>query len=305
MRRRAQDRIRGYYYKTKDEILASELYRHNAAARQLLQRTLDVFAHLLQRYDYMGQLFQRDHANRHPFVLQALAKETEAAEAAEAAAAAAAATAAAAADDDSDHDDTDARRAPPETPKKRRRVAVEGVCANNEPVLDSERLLVSLCDELGRFRCQGVWNRDECAYSEGHVINPYASRENAVLFQVWNLDHGVEMTRTIVPDLLRAVQSICGGGGGSGANDDDVVDAEAGASAGSALRCREHGRIGTEVAMVRYFRELFTVANLSLVHIVCHDKTVHGGMASAGGVLCDQCAEFAVVRELCAAVETE
>lgn len=286
MRRRAQERIRSYYYKIKDDIHGSSIYRHSVPARNHLIRVLDVFAHLLQRYDYMGQLFNRDWPQRHPFVLQS-------------------------ADKSDDEDDIDARKLP-ETPKKRRRIAVGQVCAENEEVLDSEKLLVSLCDEKGRFRCQGVWNEEKCSYSDEHEINPYASRESAVLFQVWNLDHAVEISRTILPHLLQAVESICEAGSattkGDGTSHDDEIDAAKAAKASGKpvlLRCQEHGRIGTEVSMLRYFRELFTVANLNLVHIVCHDKTAHAGSLSGGGVLCDECSEYTVVRQLSAAVETK
>lgn len=270
MRRRSQDRIRGYYYRTKDELLRSELYRRCAAARPIIDRTLAVFAHLLAEADHFGQLFNRTWPVRHASLVPA-------------------------ADGDTDSPDGDTAAA---SSKKRRRLAVQSECQRHD-VFDGG-LLVALCDERGQFRCQGLWNRERCAYAaagdgggdgDGHFINPYASREAAILFQIWNLDHGVEMARTIIPDLLRTVRFLVGGSGGDDGDDDEAT-----------LRCSEHRRRGCDVAMLRYFRELFTVDNLRLVHIVCHDKSVHEGRLSAGGVVCDRCAEFQAVRDLCAAV---
>lgn len=253
MRRRSQDRIRGYFYKTKDELLRSDLYKRSASARRHIQRTLDVFAHLLVQADHFGQLFNRAWPQRHASVAVVAAA-----------------------------DDVDASTAA-SLPKKRRREAVQALCQRNVDVLPPE-LLVSLCDSAGRFRCQGLWNELRCGYAASeHSINPYASREAAILFQIWNLDHGAELTRTVVPDLLRSVQALTQPDG----------------------RCRRHGRRVRELGMLRYFRELFTLENLRLVHIVCHDKAIHAERKSSGGVLCEECEEFEVVRELCAAVATE
>lgn len=272
MRRRSQDRIRGYYYKTKDELRRSAVYRRSAAARRLIDRTLAVFAHLLTEADHFGQLFNRAWPVRHASVTDA-----DAAAAAE-------------------PDDTDSGAGAGDTPaakKRRRRLAVQSVCRRHA-VLD-DGLLVALCDERGQFRCQGLWNRERCAYAaDEHRINPYASREAAILFQIWNLDHGVEIARTIIPDLLRTVAALTA--------EADHGDAEATAAAG---RCDEHRRRGRDVAMLRYFRQLFTVDNLRLVHIVCHDKGAHGGHRSGGGAVCERCPEFEVVRGLCAAVGME
>lgn len=258
MRRRSQDRIRGYYYKTKDELLRSPIYKRNAIARSIVRRTLDVFAHLLAEADHFGQLFNRAWPQRHPSVPVA---------------------------DDDHNDNVDGGGGATATPKKRRRIAVRDVCTGDDLLA---RALVALCDARGQFRCQGVWNDTACAYAAAqHSINPYASREQAVLFQIWNLDHGVEIARSIIPDLLHAIEALAEG----------TTTTDAG-------MCRRHGRRGREVAMLRYFRELFTVDNLRLVHIVCHDKGVHGGRRSAGGVLCERCPEFGAVRRLCEAVAT-
>lgn len=53
----------------------------------------------------------------------------------------------------------------------------------------------SLCDKMGEFSCQGLWNKDACSYignelvNSDHKINPYASKESRVIFSMWNLDH--------------------------------------------------------------------------------------------------------------------
>ena len=66
-----------------------------------------------------------------------------------------------------------------------------------------------ICDETGRFLCEGRYDHDNCGYSannvddlssgdgvggdclrEGiHQINPYDSPESRVVFSTWNLDH--------------------------------------------------------------------------------------------------------------------
>lgn len=50
----------------------------------------------------------------------------------------------------------------------------------------------ALCDVSGQFHCFGVWKNNECLYNEGnkHIINPYSSREERIVFSTWNLDHG-------------------------------------------------------------------------------------------------------------------
>ncbi|XP_041063044.1 DNA fragmentation factor subunit beta isoform X2 [Carcharodon carcharias] len=94
-----------------------------------------------------------------------------------------------------------------------------------------------LCTAEGWFTCQGAFDEDFCSFV--HSINPYGSRENRIAFSTWNLDHGVEKKRTIIPTIVKTVtqQNI---------DDRDV----------------EH-----------FYSLLFTLANLKLVHIVCHKKT--------------------------------
>nr|CAD7261019.1 unnamed protein product [Timema shepardi] len=102
-----------------------------------------------------------------------------------------------------------------------------------------------LCDDKGEFQCQGRWDRPECLYNESsrHVINPYCSKEARVLFQIWNLDHRIERSRTVVPAILEA----------------------------ASISVQEHRMVNCSY----FFTLLFTLYNLKLVHIVCHDKGAH------------------------------
>lgn len=51
---------------------------------------------------------------------------------------------------------------------------------------------VSLCNERGDFPCHGIWSNKQCPYNN-HVINPYTSRKNVIIFQMWNLNHQIEI----------------------------------------------------------------------------------------------------------------
>ena len=46
----------------------------------------------------------------------------------------------------------------------------------------------SYCDDKGWFHCEGLFDQDACE-NESHMINPYGSREQRILFSTWNLDH--------------------------------------------------------------------------------------------------------------------
>ncbi|KAI4536860.1 hypothetical protein MG293_013063 [Ovis ammon polii] len=96
-----------------------------------------------------------------------------------------------------------------------------------------------LCTPEGWFSCQGPFDVDDC--TSRHSINPYSNRESRVLFSTWNLDHVIEKKRAVVPTLAAAVH-----------------DAE-----------------GREVDWEYFYRLLFTLENLKLVHIACHKKTSH------------------------------
>lgn len=52
-----------------------------------------------------------------------------------------------------------------------------------------KRALMALCDHRGEFRCGGLWSSKDCAYGGRHIINPYRSKEELILFSTWNLDH--------------------------------------------------------------------------------------------------------------------
>jgi len=105
-----------------------------------------------------------------------------------------------------------------------------------------------ICDDSGLFRCEGRYVEKLCPYSSGiqvHEINPYQSRESRILFSTWNLDHGIERSRSIVPSIVQAVHQT--------------------------IKSKKPLKLN-----VGYFYSLmFTRTNLRLVHIVCHDKQEH------------------------------
>ncbi|XP_046383308.1 DNA fragmentation factor subunit beta isoform X1 [Ischnura elegans] len=102
------------------------------------------------------------------------------------------------------------------------------------------------CNPSGYFQCEGRWDVGKCLYHENlHGINPYESHEMMVIFSTWNLDHGIERSRTIIPSLLEATKI--------------------------ALDCDKEDKLNWEY----FYSLLFTRSNLRLVHIVCHDKGSH------------------------------
>lgn len=240
MARRSQDRIRGYFYKAKEEFQKSSLYRTNADARRLLDEMLEIFQYFLIGVDYFSSLFNRKWANRHRLVLEI-----------------------------QNNDDVDATKAPPR--KKAKVAAIREIISDTTLKVN---YYVSLCDEHGDFLCHGIWCDDRCRY-ENHKINPYASRENVILFQMWNLDHQIEITRTVIPKIL---SDVC-----------EIVNANA--------QCKKHNRPAVMLSIMKYFMELFTMHNLRLVHIVCHDKGGHN-LKSNGTILCDKCAEFKAIQKI-------
>lgn len=107
-----------------------------------------------------------------------------------------------------------------------------------------------LCDPTGVFICQGRWDKEACLYNPRHNINPYTSREERIIFQTWNLDHRIERSRTIIPAITRAMKEWE----------------------------KRKGIKNKEEFTIMYnkiFRQIFTIDNLKLVHIVCHDKARH------------------------------
>uniref|UniRef100_T2MHH7 DNAation factor subunit beta n=1 Tax=Hydra vulgaris TaxID=6087 RepID=T2MHH7_HYDVU len=97
-----------------------------------------------------------------------------------------------------------------------------------------------LCDNRGWFSCQGAFNKKFCKMS--HAINPYSSKDSRVLFSTWNLDHKVEKSREILPQLVKAIKE-----------------------------CPP----GKQVNVEYFYRLLFTSENLKLVDIRCHAKERH------------------------------
>ncbi|CAH2037894.1 unnamed protein product, partial [Iphiclides podalirius] len=112
-----------------------------------------------------------------------------------------------------------------------------------------------LCADDGLFLCGGLWSDDKCNYGGEHAINPYRSREERIIFQTWNLDHKIELSRSIIPSVLRAIGALYNG-------EFQCVACD---------RWRGDGGIETD----RYYLQIFTRENLKLVHIVCHYKGKH------------------------------
>ncbi|XP_072758881.1 DNA fragmentation factor subunit beta [Anoplolepis gracilipes] len=252
MHRRCQDRIRTYLYKTIEQIKCSDVYMNDRKARQHLLRTIAFFKVQLKEDHYFGYYFDRSKAKT--------------------------------GDSKDDNDETDSsNRCYEHCPcnsghisdetyldqqylrlqssditttdsieidetDARRLVDSEKKNANDE-ILEScpyrvkpRGKQIALCDEKGEFKCEGRWNTNVgCAYNDRHKINPYKSKEELALFSTWNLDHKIERSRTLVPRLLQLSQQDT-------INEQDIYDC---------------------------YDNLFTVKNLRLVHIVCHDKGSH------------------------------
>lgn len=234
MARKSQDRIRGYYYKTRDDLTKSDLYKKNKSARYILNKVIEIFKIFLTGTDYFATLFDRKCENKHPSIMV--------------------------------DDETDG-----ETPRKKFKREIQSALDDFDLKDD---LCVSLCTSSGEFRCHGLWTDETCAYPN-HSINPYTSREDAILFQIWNLDHQIEISRTVIPSLLEQVQIL--------ANGNPV--------------CKTHKRPAKMISVLRYFLELFTMDNLKLVHIVCHDKGSHL-LESQGRLICNKCDEYKTVDKI-------
>jgi DNA fragmentation factor, 40 kD, beta subunit len=246
MARRSQDRVRGYYYKTKDEITKSEMYRTNAKYKVESDAILEQFKQLLTGVDYFSTLFDRKCKNKLPIAA-------------------------------SSGDELD-------TPRKKLKIDAADFVLNNNEFFD--QICVSLCDDLGNFRCRGPWYDDSCKYRD-HMINPYASRENLILFQTWNLDHQIEISRSVLPALQASIA--------------DLITKEK----GEKLVCEQHKLKCTKISVINYFLELFTVKNLRLCHIVCHDKAAHDMKKSAGRLVCEKCDEYKFIEKFQAKINVE
>ncbi|KAI5651698.1 hypothetical protein NE865_00035 [Phthorimaea operculella] len=125
-----------------------------------------------------------------------------------------------------------------------------------------------LCDESGQFQCGGLWSNDKCVYAKDHVINPYRSREERIIFQTWNLDHKIELSRSIIPKVLDAIEGLYVG---------NI----------KCVSCKMDSKNG-DIETDRYYLQIFTKDNLKLVHIVCHHKGKHDAQSDVYTV-CKQC----------------
>ena len=205
MHRRCQDRIRGYLYKTIEQIKASETWASNRQARLHLHHVIEYFKMQLKEDHYFGYYFDRslrsrddseneidrvdgrsdtcyDHCpckligcgdNNDDIIDKQIEIDLE----------------------EEETDETDARRltrssANTDSPSEE----TSAHSPHKEPcpykVLSrSKEQQVPLCDANGAFRCNGLWNLERCSYGDKHKINPYRSREDLVLFSTWNLDH--------------------------------------------------------------------------------------------------------------------
>ncbi|XP_043786648.1 DNA fragmentation factor subunit beta [Apis laboriosa] len=245
LHRRCQDRIRGYLYKTIDQIKSSDVFSKDPRARKQLLYAIAFFKMQLKEDHYFGYYFDRSRAkigslegrderdsstscyDHCPCRLKWL--------------------------DESTYfrlfgtigqpcDDVDAvrRRNERNSGAKSEEEEAEETCPYKIRRTEGDTC-VALCDQMGEFKCYGVWNEEKCLYGDRHKINPYRSREELILFSTWNFDHKIERSRTLIPLLLKL------------------------ATQGTA----------NEMDLFEIYDNLFTVKNLRLVHIVCHDKGSH------------------------------
>lgn len=241
MERRSQDRVRGYFYKTKDELTKSEIYKTDKNAKILIDNLIEDFFLFLNGVNYFSCFFNRKCKNR-------FADFTKTSQ--------------------DDLDGTVKKKSA--TPRKRIKLEVKQQIGN---FYLFKKYSVSLCNSAGNFNCHGIWFNENCSYS--HYINPYASRENLIFFQTYNLDHQVEISRSIFPSILKNVQELV--------QENSI--------------CKIHKRKALSLSVITYFMEIFTVKNLRLVHIVCHHKGVHS-LKSKGRLICDNCKEYKFLKKI-------
>ena len=181
MHRRCQDRIRGYFYKTVEQIKLSDIFKENKIARRRLNRIIAFMKLQLKEDHYFGHYFDRsrvqmtrvkndetdgfnynqcyEHCPCHMKVYLSLCEEISV-------------------------DEIDARKI-----KKYDSSDEEEETHFYQISPSNTRQQIVLCDKKGEFKCGGVWNANICKYGERHKINPYRSREELILFSTWNLDH--------------------------------------------------------------------------------------------------------------------
>lgn len=101
-----------------------------------------------------------------------------------------------------------------------------------------------------------------------------------IYFQVWNLDHQIELTRSVIPSLVENVQLL--------------LNTKAGK-----LKCEVHqSKNVVDVSVIEYFLEIFSLKNLKLVHIVCHEKFQRSENRSKGRLICELCDEYVIMQDL-------
>ncbi|XP_015521455.2 DNA fragmentation factor subunit beta [Neodiprion lecontei] len=276
MHRRCQDRIRCYLYKTIDQIKTSDVYSKNESARRRLLHVMTYFKLQLKEDHCFGFYFDRSYArgvkNRLEIGRSIGEKEEEEAEKPANLSSDEADFSASVFSchhfhcpckigavsagfwspwnsnrflaeffpEENDTDETDARRISP-VKKTTANDKSADLCPYEIGKNDETVPRFALCNSDGEFRCDGVWSADRCAYADRHTINPYRSYEELVLFSTWNFDHRIERSRTLIPNLLRA-------------SEEKAISRE---------------------DLVHLYENIFTVKNLRLVHIVCHDKGAH------------------------------
>lgn len=192
LHRRCQERIRGYLYKTIDQIRSSDIFLKDPCARKQLLYVISFFKMQLKQDHYFGHYFDRSRA------------KIEAPE---------------------NVDERDSSTCYEHCPCRLSHVSgsayfrlfgtmnqscVDGAKkkTKDELSVDSKteeeeaegncpytirrnggEACVAMCDRKGDFRCGGIWNAEKCSYGERHKINPYRSREDLILFSTWNFDH--------------------------------------------------------------------------------------------------------------------
>ncbi|XP_012221685.1 DNA fragmentation factor subunit beta isoform X2 [Linepithema humile] len=250
MHRRCQDRIRTYFYKTIEQIKNSDVYINDSKAREQLLHVIAFFKIQLKQDHYFGYYFDRSRAETD---CKDDSDETDCSRCYEHCpchlgrdetyqqylrlfqSSDANTTV-----DADNSDETDAKKFTES--KKNAKTASNHEESKSFPYrVISQKKQFAICDKMGEFRCEGRWNADGCAYGDKHRINPYRSKEELALFSTWNLDHKIERSRTLVPRLLQISRQDT-------INEQDIYDC---------------------------YDNLFTVKNLRLVHIVCHDKGSH------------------------------
>lgn len=217
MHRRCQDRIRGYLYKTIEQIKNCEEYTTSEKSRRHLTIAIKYFKIQLRDDHYMGFYFDRSRAkddrseieiselNSEIFdetdtvfrqcydhcicrirveedpVFQDVNKFCEKFFTLE--------------DNDGEDiarrcetdDELDARKISPS--KKPRTSSFEEDPSSYDLDPAAVNRGFALCDRNGKFKCEGLWNSERCAYGDIHSINPYRSYEELVMFSTWNFDH--------------------------------------------------------------------------------------------------------------------